>query len=121
MSNVIDFISIKNKKQSEQLQKVFSKANSLRNPQELNKLVEEKTIGVKDHTLFLAFLNYLEEMNIEPADIFLAVLKFPKHQFEERYQMKWQSIVQLCFTFLAIIKENDPVQYEHFISQQSLH
>ena len=118
MNNVVDFISIKNKKQSDQLHKVFSKANSLKNPQEINKLVEEKTLAVEDHQLFLAFLAYLEEKQIEPAAIFKAVLNLPKHQFEAEYEMNWQSVVQFCFTFLAIIKESDPKQYEQFISQQ---
>ncbi|MFY3792748.1 hypothetical protein ACOQFO_13825 [Ureibacillus sp. MALMAid1270] len=118
-NNVIDFISIKNKRINEQLHKVFSKANSLKNAEEIHRLVQEKTVAVQDHKFFLAFLNILEDQKIEPVAIFRDVLKLPKHQFEDKYMMNWDSVVQLCFTFLAIIKESDPAQYEQFISQGS--
>ncbi|MFP3918276.1 hypothetical protein U5N28_10755 [Lysinibacillus telephonicus] len=119
MKNVIDFISIKKSKQSEQLEKVFRKGNSLKSPIEINKLVEEKSLVLQDHKLFLAFLGYLRERKIEPSTIFKDVLKYPKHQFEQKYEMKWSSVVQFCFTFLTILKENDPKQYELFITNIS--
>ncbi|MFJ8235013.1 hypothetical protein ACIQ34_04605 [Ureibacillus sp. NPDC094379] len=116
MNNVIDFISIKQQKQDEQVAKVFSKANSLQNPEQINKLVEEKSLAIQDHKLFLAFLAYLEEKQIDAVSIFQAVLKLPKHQFELQYSMNWHSVVQLCFTFLSILKENEPKHYQQFIS-----
>jgi len=115
MDKVIDFISIKKQKQDEKLHKLFQKANSLQEVQEIDKLVEEKTLAVQDHKLFLAFLKYLELKGLEPKTVFKEVLQLPKFQFEARYQMNWQSVVQLCFTFLAILKENDPEQYLEFI------
>ena len=115
LKNVIDFLSIKTKKQNDQLQRLFHRANSLKNPQEINKLVDEKTLALKDHKMFLAFLAYLEEKQLEPAKIFKEVLTLPQFQFEAQYAMNWQSVVQLCFTFLAILKESDPAQYEAFI------
>lgn len=118
LNNVIDFIAIKENKHNEKLTKVFSKGNSLKNPQEINRLVEGKTLAVHDHKLFLAFLTYLEEKEVEPVDIFKAVLQLPKHQFEQQFHMNWSSIMQLCFTFLTILKENDPGRYESFISSQ---
>lgn len=115
LNKIIDFISLKQRKQNEKLDKVFRKANSLRNVQEIDKLVEEKVLAVQDHKLFLAFLKYLELKELEPQAVFKEVLHLPKFQFEERYQMNWQSVVQLCFTFLAILKENDPEHYLEFI------
>ena len=115
LNKVIDFISIKQKKQNEKLDKVFRKSNSLKSVQEIDRLVEEKALAVQDHKLFLAFLKYLEVHELEPQAIFKEVLQLPKFQFEERYQMNWQSVVQLCFTFLAILKKNDPEQYLEFI------
>lgn len=115
MNKIIDFISIKKQKQNEKIDKVFRKANSLKDVQEIDKLVDEKTLAVQDHKLFLAFLKYLEMKDLEPQHVFKEVLQLPKHQFEARYQMNWQSVVQLCFTFLAILKENDPKQYLEFI------
>ncbi|QCR32010.1 hypothetical protein [Lysinibacillus sp. SGAir0095] len=115
MNKIIDFISIKEQKQNEKLDKMFRKANSLQDVQEIDKLVEEKLLAVQDHKLFLAFLKYLELKELDPQSVFKEVLQLPKFQFEERYQMNWQSVVQLCFTFLAILKENDPEQYLEFI------
>ncbi len=115
MNNVIDFVSIKKQKQNEKLDRVFRKANSLKSVQEIDELVEEKSLAVQDHKLFLAFLKYLEMKEMEPRAVFKEVLQLPKFQFEERYQMNWLSVVQLCFTFLAILKESDPEQYLEFI------
>lgn len=115
MNQIIDFISIKQQKQDEKLDRMFRKANSLQDVQEIDKLVEEKSLAVQDHKLFLAFLKYLEIKELEPQVVFKEVLQLPKFQFEEQYQMNWHSVVQLCFTFLAILKNNDPQQYLEFI------
>lgn len=115
MNKIIDFISIKQQKQNEKLDKMFRKANSLRDVQEIDKLVEEKSLAVQDHKLFLAFLKYLELKELDAQTIFKEVLRLSKYKFEERYQMNWHSVVQLCFTFLAILKESDPKQYLEFI------
>lgn len=118
MNKVIDFISIKKKKQEDEMAKLFQRANSFKNREQIDKLVEEKTLEVQDHKLFLAFLAYLKENQLEPSQIFKDVLTLPKHQFEARYEMNWFSVVQLCFTFLAILKENDHKQYEQLFSEQ---
>lgn len=115
MHDIIDFISIKQKKDNERLHRMFRKANSLQNAEEIDKLVHDKTLVLQDHKLFLAFLKYLEGKEMDPETVFKDVLQLPKHQFEERYRMNWQSVVQLCFTFLAILKENDLEQYNAFI------
>ncbi|PYF06086.1 hypothetical protein [Ureibacillus chungkukjangi] len=115
LNQIIDFIAIKQQKQDEKLDRMFRKANSLQDVQEIDKLVEEKALAVQDHKLFLAFLKYLEVKELEPQAVFKEVLLLPKFQFEERYQMNWHSVVQLCFTFLAILKKNDPQQYLEFI------
>lgn len=116
LNKIIDFISIKQQKQNEKIEKLFLKAKTAKHPNEIEKLIEEKTLAIQDHTLFLAFIAYLEERKLDPATIFQDVLQLPKYQFEQRYEMNWQSIVQLCFTFLAILKESDPKQYEEFLN-----
>lgn len=115
MHDIIDFISIKQKKDNEKLHRMFRKANSLQDAEKIDKLVTDKTLVLQDHKLFLAFLKYLEGKDMNPEMVFKDVLQLPKHQFEERYRMNWQSVVQLCFTFLAILKENNPEQYIDFI------
>lgn len=55
---------------------------------------------------------------IEPTELFTAVLKMSKHQFELRYEMNWHAAVQNCLTFLTILKERDQEQYEQFLKEQ---
>lgn len=115
MDKVIDFISIKQQKQNEQLEKLFRKGNSLQDVGNLNNLINEKQLIVQDHQLFLAFLKYLEDQRLDAKEVFHQVLKLPKHKFEHIYQMNWFSVVQLCFTFLTILKDNDNERYEEFL------
>lgn len=117
MTNIIDFISKKRHHQETQLHKIFQKQNSIKDPQQLDKLVQSKILAVDDHKLFLAFLTYAEEQQIEPKAIFQDVLQMPKWQFELQYNMKWSAIVQLSFTFLVILKDNDSQAYHAFITQ----
>ena len=119
MNKVIDFLAIRQQKENDALEKMFRKGNSLKNADELDSLVDRKLLMVKDYHLFLAFLKHLEDRNLEAKQIFQQVLQLPKHEFEGMYQMNWFSVVQLCFTFLAILKENDYDQYEKFLCMTS--
>lgn len=118
LNNVIDFFSFKKKKQEEQIAKLFQKANSFQNREQIDKLIDEKNLTVEDHKNFLAFLAYSKEKKIEPTELFTAVLKMSKHQFELRYEMNWHAAVQNCLTFLTILKERDQEQYEQFLKEQ---
>jgi len=117
LSDVIDFFSIKKKKQEEQIVKLFRKANSFQNREQIDKLIDEKKLTVDDHKNFLAFLAYLQEKKIEPTKLFTSVLEMPKHQFEQKYQLNWFSVVQYCLIFLTILKEKNQEQYEQFFSE----
>lgn len=118
VNKVIDFISIKQQKENDELEKMFRKANSRKDINELDRLVDRKFLMVNDHHLFLAFLKHLENENLEAKEIFQQVLQLPKHQFEAMYGMNWFSVVQLCFTFLAILKENDHELYVEFLQME---
>ncbi|MEK4228842.1 hypothetical protein [Solibacillus sp. FSL H8-0538] len=116
MTNIIDFISKKKHQQEEKLHRIFQKRNSIQDPQQLDKLVQSKLLAVEDHRLFLAFIAYTEEHELDSKMIFREVLQLPKHQFESKYQMKWSAIVQLAFTFLVILKGNDEQAYREFLT-----
>lgn len=67
MTNILHFLQYKNEKEEVRLQKLFQKAHSL--DERLDALIETKHLQVEDHKLFLAFLAYLEEEQIEPQQL----------------------------------------------------
>jgi len=118
LDNIIDFISLKKKKQEEQMLKLFRKANSFQNREQIDKLVDDKKLTVEDHKNFLAFLGFLNEKGIEPTGLFKSVLKMSKHRFEQQYAVNWHAVVEYCMIFLAILKEKDQRQYDLFLSER---
>lgn len=113
MTNILDFLQYKNEKDETRLQQLFQKAHSL--DERLDTLLETKHLQVEDHKLFLAFLAYLKEKEIEPQQLFRDVIHLPKFEFEARYQMNWGQVVRLAVTFLTILRINDPDGYQQFI------
>ena len=113
MSPIIDFLQHYNAKQEQQIEQLFKKANS--HSERLNLLVENKHLQPSDRTLFLAFLAYLEQQQIEAKQLFIDVIKLPKHQFEQRYKMNWAQVVSLSITFFSIIHETDRQAYDQFM------
>ena len=112
MTNILQFLQYKNEKDEQLIQKLFQKGNSF--DDQLDQLIENKHLQVDDHKLFLAFLGYLEEQQIEPQQLFKDVLKLPKYQFEMQYHMNWGQVVKLSVTFLTILRTNDPESYKQF-------
>lgn len=118
MDNIIDFNSMKKEKHKKLFAEYLKKANSLKNAKEIDKLVEEKNLSIDDHQFFLGFLSYLEKEKIDPVSLFHSLIKLPKYKFEQQYPMNWYSVVEFCFTFLTILKKNEPKQYKKFIELQ---
>ncbi|WP_042472086.1 hypothetical protein [Bacillus ndiopicus] len=112
MTNVIDFITRREQKEFSKLKR--SVEGSYYKAEELQRLVNEQQLQVKDHTLFLGFLLYLQERDIDALTIFKDSFSMPRYKFEHQYNMKWWSVAQLGFTFLAILKDNEPEEYERF-------
>ena len=112
MTNILQFLQYKNEKDEQLIQKLFQKANSF--DERLDQLIKSKHLQVDDHKLFLAFLAYLEQKQIEPRQLFKEVLKLPKHQFEMQYNMNWGQVVKLSVTFLTILRTNDLESYKQF-------
>ena len=112
MTNILDFLQYKNEKEEARLLKLFQKAHSL--DERLDALIETKHLQVEDHKLFLAFLAYLEQEQIEPQQLFKDVINLPKFEFEANYEMNWGQAVRLAVTFLTILRSNDPDSYQQF-------
>lgn len=112
MQKIINFLHQKQQKETAQLEVLFKKAHSFND--KLDMLLANKQLQVDDHKLFLAFLAYLEQQQIQPEVLFRDVLHLPKHVFEEKYAMNWAQVVKLACTFLTILKENNPAAYEAF-------
>lgn len=119
VDNVIDFIAKKKErdalKRARELERYVAVHCTLDQPENIDALVIEKELEVKDHTLFLGFLSILKDEKIEPLTIFQDVFRLEPVQFEISYNMKWWSVVQLAFTFLSILKDNEPHTYADFL------
>lgn len=119
VDNVIDFIAKKKEREERQrtqdLERYVATQCNFQQPENIDALVDGKMIEVKDHTLFLGFLSILNDQNIDPLDIFQDVFTLAPAHFETSYNMKWWSVVQLAFTFLTILKENEPHTYADFL------
>ncbi|WP_369594871.1 2-oxoglutarate ferredoxin oxidoreductase subunit beta [Lysinibacillus pakistanensis] len=119
VSNVIDFIAKKKEREERQrvqeLEHYVATQCNFEHPRNIDALVDEKIIEVKDHSLFLGFLSILKDEQIDPLDIFQDVFTFEPAHFEVSYNMRWWSVVQLAFTFLTILKENEPHTYADFL------
>ncbi|MEO4053421.1 hypothetical protein [Solibacillus sp. CAU 1738] len=113
MTNIINFLQKKHEHDEQRIEKLFQKANS--HSEKLDLLIQQKELAVHDHQLFLAFLTYLEQQQINAQQLFKDVINLPKFQFEAQYCMNWTQVVKLSVTFLTILKHNDPESYEHFI------
>ncbi|MED4887894.1 2-oxoglutarate ferredoxin oxidoreductase subunit beta [Lysinibacillus fusiformis] len=119
VNNVIDFIVKKKEREERQraqdLERYVATHCNFEQPENIDALVEGKLIEVKDHSLFLGFLSILKDEQIEPMTIFQDVFTLEPARFEMSYNMRWWSVVQLAFTFLTILKENEPHTYADFL------
>lgn len=119
MDNVIDFIAKKKErdalKRAQELEHYVALHCTLDQPENIDAIVVGKELEVKDHTLFLGFLSILKDEKIEPLNIFQDVFTLEPVHFETAYNMKWWSVVQLAFTFLSILKDNEPHTYHEFL------
>lgn len=113
MTDILNFLQYKNKKLEMQLEKLFEHANSPAN--RVDALLENKDVQLEDHKLFLAFLAYLTEREIDAKTLFADVLKLQKYHFEAKYEMNWSQVIKLSVTFLTILRTNDIESYKQFM------
>lgn len=119
MGDIIDFLAIKEAKEvaqrEQQLQQHVAQDCHFEAPENIDKLVANKALQVDDHKLFLAFLSEMQQQEIEPMLLFMDVFILSPQRFEHEYNLKWWQSVQLTCTFLAILKANEPKNYERFL------
>lgn len=113
MTNLINFLQKKQEHDERKIEMLFQMAHS--RTEKLDLLIQQKELAVQDHQLFLAFLTYLEQHQIEPIQLFKDVIHLPKFQFEAKYKMNWVQVVKLSVTFLTILRENDTESYKQFM------
>ncbi len=113
MTNLINFLQKKQEHDERKIELILQKANS--KLEKIDLLIQQKELAVQDHQLFLAFLTYLEQHQIEPISLFKDVIDLPRFQFEAKYKMNWAQVVKLSVTFLTILHKNDPESYKQFI------
>ena len=113
MTDLINFLQYRNAKLEQQLEKLFERANSPAD--RVDALLKDKRLQLEDHKLFLAFLAYLEQQQLDAKKLFRDVLRLPKYQFETTYYMNWSQVIKLSVTFLTILRTNDQESYKHFI------
>lgn len=115
LGDIIDFISIKKEKNSNEVKSITQKAHSLKNPIEIDRLINGRELSVEEHKLFLAFLTYLDEKQLVPLKVFEDFFTLSKYNFEQHYVMNWSSIEYLSITFLTILRESNPKAYEKLL------
>lgn len=113
MTDILNFLQYKNDRLELQLEKMLARANS---PSDrMDALLESKELVLEDHKLFLAFLAYLHEQQLDAKQLFQDALKLPKHQFEAKYAMNWSQVMKLSVTFLTILRTNDINSYKQLL------
>lgn len=118
MDNIIDFSSVRKERQTRQIAQFLKKPNSFNDLKKIDKLVSEKELTLEDHQFFLGFLGVLEKEKIDSVQLFHSLIKLSKYQFELAYPFNWDTVVEFYFVFLAILKKNEPTQYEKFLNLQ---
>lgn len=113
MTDILNFLHYRNEKLEGELTKLFERANSPAD--RVDALIEYKALQLEDHKLFLAFLAYLAQHQLDAKVLFQDVLRLPKHQFEAKYEMNWTQVIKLSVTFLTILRTNDVNSYKQFI------
>ena len=113
MTDILNFLHHKNEKLERELLKLFERANSP--ARRVDALIANKALQVEDHKLFLAFLAYLAQQQLDAKIIFQDALRLAKYQFEAKYEMNWTQVIKLSVTFLTILRNNDVNSYKQFI------
>lgn len=113
MTDILNFLHHKNEKLERELLKLFERANSP--ARRVDSLIANKALHVEDHKMFLAFLAYLAQQQLDAKVIFQDALRLPKYLFEVKYEMNWTQVIKLSVTFLTILRNNDVNSYKQFI------
>lgn len=110
-----EIISLTQLKRQKQLQVHIARNCNFDQPDEIDALIVEGSLLVKNHTEFLAYLHHLYEQELTPREVFYDVFYLQPRQFAGRYGLDWWRCVQYAVTFLTILKENERDEYVTFL------
>lgn len=110
MTEIVDFELLKK-------QRFVEKECSLRQRENIDQLVDEQTITIKEHAALIQILKVFEAKHLEPKDVFRDVFELKRKEFEQTYRLEWWYVVKHCLIFLKVLKENAEVDYELFFEE----
>ena len=97
-------------------QRFIEKHCSLRQKSNIDRIVDEQTITIKEHAALLHILKVLEDKHLEPKVIFRDVFELSKKDFQRIYKLDWWLVAKHCLIFLKILKDNNEDDYNQFFS-----
>jgi len=95
-------------------QRFIEKNCTLKQKSNIDRIVDEQTITIKEHAALLNILKVLEDKHIEPKVIFRDVFELSKKDFERVYKLDWWLVTKHCIIFLKILKDNSLADYNQF-------
>ena len=107
MTEIVDFELLKK-------QRYIEKYCSLKQKSNIDRIVDEQMLTIKEHAALLNILKVLEDKNLEPKTIFRDVFELNKKDFHRIYKLDWWLIAKHCLIFLKILKDNNEDDYNQF-------
>jgi len=107
VTEIVDFELLKK-------QRFIEKNCSLKQKSNIDRMVDEQIITIKEHAALLNILKVLQDKRIEPKVIFRDVFELNKKDFERVYKLDWWHVTKHCLIFLKILKDNSEDDYNQF-------
>ena len=110
MTEIVDFELLKK-------QRYIEKQCSLKQKSNIDMLVDEQALTIREHAALLNILKVLKDKRVEPKIVFQDVFELSKKDFERIYKLDWWTVAKHCIIFLKILKDNNEADYEQFFSK----
>lgn len=107
MTDIIDFELLKQ-------QRYIEKECSLKRRDNIDVLVLNQVLTIKEHAALLNILKIFQDKQVEPSEIFRDVFEMNRKQFEQVHHLNWWVVTKHCFIFLKILRDNNAEEYEQF-------
>ena len=107
LTEIVDFELLKK-------QRYIEKHCSLKQKSNIDCVVDEQVITIKEHAALLNILKVFEDKHLEPKVIFRDVFELSKKDFQRIYKLDWWLVTKHCIIFLKILKDNSLVDYNQF-------
>ena len=107
MTEIVDFELLKK-------QRYIEKNCSLKQKSNIDKIVDEQTLTIKEHAALINILKVFEDKRLEPKVVFRDVFELNKKDFQRVYKLDWWLVAKHCLIFLKILKDNNEDDYNQF-------